>query len=81
VAESRARAGLEAVLDLQRIIQHLKSLKIGVLITDHNVRETLKITDRTYIIKDGRIFASGHPKQLADDPAVRRIYLGEDFRL
>jgi lipopolysaccharide export system ATP-binding protein len=76
-------AGIDpiAVLDLQRIIRHLKSLKIGVLITDHNVRETLKITDRTYIIKDGRIFASGHPVQLADDPDVRRIYLGEDFRL
>lgn len=76
-------AGIDpiAVLDLQRIIQHLKTLKIGVLITDHNVRETLKITDRTYIIKDGRIFASGHPTQLADDQAVRRIYLGEDFRL
>jgi lipopolysaccharide export system ATP-binding protein len=76
-------AGIDpiAVLDLQRIIRHLKSLKIGVLITDHNVRETLKITDRTYIIKDGRIFASGHPVQLAEDPAVRRIYLGEDFRL
>jgi lipopolysaccharide export system ATP-binding protein len=76
-------AGIDplAVLELQRIIRHLKSLKIGVLITDHNVRETLKITDRTYIIKDGRIFASGHPVQLAEDSAVRRIYLGEDFRL
>jgi lipopolysaccharide export system ATP-binding protein len=76
-------AGIDpiAVLDLQRIIRHLKSLKIGILITDHNVRETLKITDRTYIIKDGEIFASGHPVQLADDPEVRRIYLGEDFRL
>jgi len=76
-------AGIDpiAVLDLQRIIRHLKSLKIGVLITDHNVRETLKITDRTYIIKDGMIFAAGHPVQLADDPNVRRIYLGEDFRL
>jgi len=76
-------AGIDpiAVLDLQRIIQHLKSMEIGVLITDHNVRETLKITDRTYIIKDGKIFASGPPTQLADDPTVRRIYLGEDFRL
>jgi lipopolysaccharide export system ATP-binding protein len=76
-------AGIDpiAVLDLQRIIRHLKSLGIGVLITDHNVRETLKITDRTYIIKDGRIFATGHPVDLANDPDVRRIYLGEDFAL
>jgi len=76
-------AGIDpiAVLDLQRIIRHLKSLGIGVLITDHNVRETLKITDRAYIIKDGRIFASGHPVELSQDANVRRIYLGEDFRL
>ena len=76
-------AGIDpiAVLDLQRIIRHLKSLGIGVLITDHNVRETLKITDRAYIIKDGKLFAAGHPVELAEDPAVRRIYLGEDFQL
>lgn len=76
-------AGIDpiAVLDLQRIIRHLKSLGIGVLITDHNVRETLKITDRAYIIKDGKIFAAGPPQELADNPNVRRIYLGEDFRL
>ncbi len=76
-------AGIDplAVVDLQRIIRHLKSLGIGVLITDHNVRETLKITDRTYIIKDGRIFATGHPLDLSRDPEVRRIYLGEDFAL
>jgi lipopolysaccharide export system ATP-binding protein len=76
-------AGIDpiAVLDLQRIIAHLKSLGIGVLITDHNVRETLKITDRAYIIKDGKIFATGHPVELADNEDVRRIYLGEDFRL
>ena len=76
-------AGIDpiAVLDLQRIIAHLKSLGIGVLITDHNVRETLKITDRAYIIKDGRIFATGHPVELAENEDVRRIYLGEDFRL
>jgi lipopolysaccharide export system ATP-binding protein len=76
-------AGIDpiAVLDLQRIIGHLKSLGIGVLITDHNVRETLKITDRAYIIKDGKIFATGHPEELAGNPEVRRIYLGEDFRL
>jgi lipopolysaccharide export system ATP-binding protein len=76
-------AGIDpiAVLDLQRIIGHLKSLGIGVLITDHNVRETLKITDRAYIIKDGKIFATGHPVDLAENEDVRRIYLGEDFRL
>ena len=76
-------AGIDplAVLDLQRIIRHLKSLGIGVLITDHNVRETLKITDRAYIIKDGKIFAGGPPEELAADLDVRRIYLGEDFRL
>jgi len=76
-------AGIDpiAVLDLQRIIRHLKSLGIGVLITDHNVRETLKITDRAYIIKDGKIFATGHPVELSENADVRRIYLGEDFRL
>jgi lipopolysaccharide export system ATP-binding protein len=76
-------AGIDpiAVVDLQRIIRHLRSLGIGVLITDHNVRETLKITDRAYIIKDGKIFAAGPPVALAEDADVRRIYLGEDFRL
>lgn len=76
-------AGIDpiAVLDLQRIIRHLKSLGIGVLITDHNVRETLKITDRAYIIKDGKIFATGDPVGLSENVEVRRIYLGEDFRL
>ena len=76
-------AGIDpiAVIDLQRIIRHLKSLGIGVLITDHNVRETLKITDRAYIIKDGRIFATGPPVELAENSDVRRIYLGEEFRL
>ncbi len=70
-----------AVLELQRIIKHLGSRGIGILITDHNVRETLKITDRAYIIKSGKIFASGAPGDLADNSEVRRIYLGEDFRL
>ena len=76
-------AGIDplAVTDLQRIIGHLKSLGIGILITDHNVRETLKITDRAYIIKDGKIFATGDPVGLSDNEDVRRIYLGEDFRL
>ncbi len=70
-----------AVLELQRIIKHLRSKGIGVLITDHNVRETLKITDRAYIIKDGKIFASGIPDELAANREVRRIYLGEGFQL
>jgi lipopolysaccharide export system ATP-binding protein len=76
-------AGIDpiAVLDLQRIIRHLKSLGIGILITDHNVRETLKITSRAYIIKDGKIFATGHPVELSENVDVRRIYLGEDFTL
>jgi lipopolysaccharide export system ATP-binding protein len=76
-------AGIDplAVIDLQRIIAHLKSLGIGILITDHNVRETLKITDRAYIIKDGKIFATGDPVGLSDNEDVRRIYLGEEFRL
>jgi lipopolysaccharide export system ATP-binding protein len=76
-------AGIDplAVLDLQRIIRRLKSLGIGVLITDHNVRETLKITDRAYIIKDGKIFATGNPVDLSENKDVRRIYLGEDFTL
>jgi lipopolysaccharide export system ATP-binding protein len=76
-------AGIDplAVLDLQRIIRRLKSLGIGVLITDHNVRETLKITDRAYIIKDGKIFATGDPVDLSENRDVRRIYLGEEFRL
>jgi lipopolysaccharide export system ATP-binding protein len=76
-------AGIDpiAVIDLQRIIGHLKSLGIGILITDHNVRETLKITDRAYIIKDGKIFATGDPVELSENRDVRRIYLGEEFRL
>lgn len=76
-------AGIDpiAVLDLQRIIRRLRSMGIGVLITDHNVRETLKITDRAYIIKDGKIFATGDPVELSENPEVRRIYLGEGFRL
>ncbi len=76
-------AGIDplAVVELQRIIRKLKSLGIGILITDHNVRETLKITDRAYIIKDGKIFATGDPVDLSENRDVRRIYLGEDFRL
>src|SRR5216684_7428990 len=70
-----------AVLDLQKIIFDLKASGIGVLITDHNVRETLSVTDRAYIIDDGRIFRHGQPEQLAVDPEVRRVYLGESFSL
>ena len=76
-------AGIDpiAVSDIQKIIFHLKSRGIGVLITDHNVRETLRITDRAYIVHDGVIFKSGTPQSLADDEEVKRIYLGTDFRL
>src|SRR6202795_1706350 len=70
-----------AVLDLQKIISDLKTSGIGVLITDHNVRETLTVTDRAYIIHDGRIFRSGPPHELGSDPEVRRVYLGESFIL
>ena len=70
-----------AVLDLQKIIFDLKAAGIGVLITDHNVRETLSVTDRAYIINDGRIFRQGTPEQLGNDPEVRRVYLGESFSL
>ena len=70
-----------AVLDLQKIIFDLKASGIGVLVTDHNVRETLSVTDRAYIINEGRIFRSGSPEQLGNDPEVRRVYLGESFSL
>lgn len=76
-------AGIDpiAVLDIQRIINHLKSKQIGILITDHNVRETLKVTDRAYIINEGKIFRSGTPRELASDEQVKKLYLGESFRL
>ena len=76
-------AGIDpiAVSDIQHIVFHLKTKGIGVLITDHNVRETLKITDRAYIVHDGVIFRSGTPASLAADEDVKRIYLGTDFRL
>lgn len=70
-----------AVLDLQKIVFDLKASGIGVLITDHNVRETLSVTDRAYIINEGRIFRSGTPEQLGNDPEVKRVYLGESFSL
>jgi lipopolysaccharide export system ATP-binding protein len=76
-------AGIDpiAVTDIQKIIFHLKERGIGVLVTDHNVRETLRITDRAYIVHDGAIFRSGTPDSLAADEEVKRIYLGADFRL
>jgi lipopolysaccharide export system ATP-binding protein len=76
-------AGIDpiAVTDIQKIIFHLKDRGIGVLVTDHNVRETLRITDRAYIVHDGVIFRSGTPGKLAADEDVKRIYLGQDFRL
>ncbi len=76
-------AGIDpiAVLDIQSIIKHLKEMGIGVLITDHNVRETLKITDRAYIINNGEILRTGSPAELSADPQVRKIYLGEGFSL
>ena len=70
-----------AVLDLQKTIRDLKTSGIGILITDHNVRETLSVTDRAYIINEGRIFRTGTPEQLGSDPEVRRVYLGESFSL
>jgi len=70
-----------AVLELQRIIFDLKASSIGVLITDHNVRETLSVTDRAYIIAEGKIFRTGTPRELGNDVEVRRIYLGEGFSL
>ena len=76
-------AGIDpiAVSDIQKIIFHLKERGIGVLVTDHNVRETLRITDRAYIVHDGVIFRTGRPDDLAADSDVRRIYLGTEFRL
>jgi lipopolysaccharide export system ATP-binding protein len=69
------------VLELQRIIFDLKNSGIGVLVTDHNVRETLAVTDRAYIINNGKIFRSGTPDALGADPEVLRVYLGENFNM
>jgi len=69
------------VLEIQRIIFELKRSGIGILVTDHNVRETLAVTDRAYIIHNGRVFRAGTPEALSSDPEVKRIYLGESFTL
>ena len=69
------------VKDLQEIIRELANTGIGVLITDHNVRETLSVTDRAYILKSGKIFRKGRPDELSNDAEVRRVYLGDHFRL
>jgi lipopolysaccharide export system ATP-binding protein len=76
-------AGIDpiAVADIQGIIAQLARRGIGILITDHNVRETLKITDRAYILREGEVFRAGTPPELASDEEVRRVYLGEAFRL
>jgi lipopolysaccharide export system ATP-binding protein len=76
-------AGIDpiAVLDIQKIIRFLSSKNIGVLITDHNVRETLGICDRAYIVNDGTVFASGTPNEIVENEAVREVYLGKNFKL
>lgn len=76
-------AGIDpiAVIEIQKIIEFLKGRGIGVLITDHNVRETLGICDHAVIISEGRVLAAGTPAEIVDDPEVRRVYLGEHFRL
>ena len=76
-------AGIDpiAVIDIQKIIHFLTARNIGVLITDHNVRETLGICDRAYIVNQGHVFASGHPNEIVENERVREVYLGKDFRL
>ncbi len=76
-------AGIDpiAVMDIQKIIDQLKTRGIGVIITDHNVRETLSICDRAYIIKGGNIIKHGSPQEIASDTQVREIYLGKNFQL
>lgn len=76
-------AGIDplAVVELKKTIKHLKDKGIGVIITDHNVRETLSITDRAFIIHNGKLLAEGSPDTLVNDPVVREAYLGEEFKL
>ncbi|MEC7860603.1 MAG: ATP-binding cassette domain-containing protein, partial [Pseudomonadota bacterium] len=70
-----------SVLDIQRIIKHLKDQEIGILITDHNVRETLGICERAYIVNEGSLIASGTPDEILKNDYVKEVYLGQDFRL
>ena len=76
-------AGIDplAVVDIRKIIEHLKSRNIGILISDHNVRETLEVCDRAYILNDGQVIGFGSPEKIASSETVRRFYLGEEFRL
>ncbi len=76
-------AGIDpiAVGDIQELVRHLTNRGIGVLITDHNVRETLGLTDRAYIVYAGEVLTEGHPEEIVNDPDVRRLYLGDEFRL
>ncbi|RME65449.1 MAG: lipopolysaccharide ABC transporter ATP-binding protein, partial [Nitrospirae bacterium] len=76
-------AGIDpiAILDLKEILRYLKNKGIGVLITDHNVRETLSITDRAYIIKSGEVLEEGPPEKIVSNPQVREAYLGKEFKL
>ncbi|MBF6616703.1 MAG: LPS export ABC transporter ATP-binding protein [Candidimonas sp.] len=70
-----------AVIEIQRIVHFLKGRNIGVLITDHNVRETLGICDRAYIISEGKVLTDGHPNEIIDNEAVRKVYLGKNFKM
>ena len=76
-------AGIDpiSVIDIQKIIKVLSKENIGILITDHNVRETLKICDKSYVINSGKVLASGKPKELVKDEIVKKVYLGESFKL
>jgi lipopolysaccharide export system ATP-binding protein len=76
-------AGIDplAVNDIQNIISHLRDRGMGVLITDHNVRETLRIVDKAYILSEGRILLEGNPDMIANDPTARKFYLGEEFKM
>ena len=73
--------GIKSIEDIQKIVSHLKNKNIGILITDHNVQETLSITDRTYLLFEGNILKSGTAEELANDEQVRRVYLGRNFEL
>ena len=79
--EPFAGIGPIAVFEIQRIVSQLRARGIGILITDHNVRETLGICDRAYIISEGRVLASGRPEAIVENEQVRQVYLGEHFRL